>query len=187
MDHESSSKPGEPAAASAETTPSVTKRRGVGNRKHNAKDDAAEAMRAERREKCVRLRGAGYHWREVAQELGYCTHVEAMRDFKRAILERPHKAVDEYRAEADAVLADIIATYHKLAVQGDEKAAQVVIKAIATNARIQGFDAPQKTELTGKDGGPMQVENAADDILSRLARIATGAGATADNPKPESN
>ena len=34
----------------------------------------------------------------------------------------------------------------------------------------------QETELTGKDGGPIEVKNSTDELVSRIARLASRAG-----------
>ena len=47
------------------------------------------------------------------------------------------------------------------------------LQAIQQLAKMQGWDAPQKTELTGKDGGPIHVVNLEDLTDEQLAAIAS--------------
>lgn len=66
---------------------------------------------------------------------------------------------------------------HDVSIKGRPR---VAIAAIAEANKMQGSYPPQKHELTGADGGPIETKDAsARDILAdRLARLAAGDGTT---------
>jgi phage terminase small subunit len=58
-----------------------------------------------------------------------------------------------------------------------EKDARVAIAAIAEANKMQGSYAPQKRELTGANGGPIEYANLTEEeIDARIAALAAGAG-----------
>jgi hypothetical protein len=171
----------EASATAEEPQPPETSKRAAGGRRRNqrtAKDDAAESKWAVRREECVRLRSSGYTWSQVAKRLGYCDPGNAYRDFKKAVLERPAEAVDEMRARSNEALDVVMSGHLEKARNGDARSADVVIKAIAQHARLNGYEAPQKHELAGKDGGPIVTSDARAELLAKLTGLATGVVAT---------
>lgn len=50
-------------------------------------------------------------------------------------------------------------TIEEATLEGQQKAVDRVLKIMERRAKMLGLDAPAKTELTGKDGQPMQVHN----------------------------
>jgi phage terminase small subunit len=65
-----------------------------------------------------------------------------------------------------------------------EKDARVAIAAIAEANKMQGSYAPQKRELTGANGGPIEYANLTEEeIDARIAALAAGAGE--DEPEAE--
>lgn len=141
--------------------PKVKKRRGVGNRKRNAADDAQEARWAERRSRCVELRHAGLSWRKIQAELGYGSHADAMKDYDRAMHEIVAPSVEQHRARAN-VLLDMVINGHAIQAQeGNPQSAQVVIKAVAQHAKINGYEAPKVIDVNSTSGNsPADVRRA---------------------------
>jgi hypothetical protein len=142
--------------------------------------------RAERRDQVIDLRVAGLTYRAIAQKLNVSLAV-VHGDFDRAVRERPTEGIEQLRATADEILRAVLEGHVERARAGDDKSAHVVIKAVATHAKIFGYEAPQKVEMTGKDGGPIETRAAQDELLSRIARIADATRAGSGNPEPQSN
>jgi hypothetical protein len=159
-------------------------RRGAGRRQPNAKDDAADVARVDRRSEALRLRVSGHSFRAIARLLGVSVR-QAHVDFQQAVAERPLENVEELRAMGNEALEAVLEGHLSAARKGDDKSAQVVIKAVAQHAKINGYEAPKKLEMTGKDGGPLETRSTYDELLGRLARVATAAGEGSGDPKPE--
>jgi hypothetical protein len=67
----------------------------------------------------------------------------------------------------------------------DEKAANLVFKCFDRLAKLDGLDAANRTELTGKDGAALEVDVHAL-LADRIARLSAASGAGDGNPEPES-
>ncbi len=69
------------------------------------------------------------------------------------------------------MLADIAERTHK-------EDPRVAVSAIAEANKMQGSHAPAKTELTGKDGGPIETKDvsARETVAGKLARLAARSG-----------
>ncbi|MEU2453929.1 hypothetical protein ABZ605_28100 [Streptomyces sp. NPDC012765] len=134
---------------------------------------AQQATTAHRRAQAIALRLAGMDYQTIAERLQYADRGAASKDVHRAL---------EANLEAESVAA---ATLRELEVQrldrmqaaawakaakGDLKAIETVLKVIDRRARLLGLDRPARTEITGADGGPLQVE-AVD--LAELERLIT--------------
>jgi transposase len=122
----------------------------------------------DRQTKVAEMRLAGFtSQRAIAQRLGV-DKATISRDFKELdakfqeiaaqVIVRA-KGLDLERIEAliDAIWAK--------AENGDTWSIDRIVKLLERKANLLGLDAPKKTEVTGKDGGPMQVEH----ITSMLA------------------
>lgn len=179
-------------------------RRGPGKRKKNAKDFAADVQRVDRQTQALDLRVEGLTIRAIAKKLNISV-AQADRDVKQAIADRPNETADQMRARANEAL-EIILAGHLPAARGhagsddveagasSEKSAQVVIKAIALHAKINGYEAAERHEVTGPGGGPIlhhDVTKLTDAELEALVRgepvggaaSEGGAGAKAESPQ----
>ncbi|MFF9204415.1 hypothetical protein ACF1AE_21850 [Streptomyces sp. NPDC014986] len=146
---------------------------------------AQRAATAKRRSQAIALRLAGMDYQTIAERLDYADRGAASKDVHRAL---------EANLEAESVAA---ATLRELEVQrldrmqaaawakaakGDLKAIETVLKVIDRRARLLGLDRPARTEITGADGGPLQVE-AVD--LAELERLITLTAGTAGDESTE--
>lgn len=128
-------------------------------------DDMARAVR--------RLHGLeGKPFAEVAKELGISIE-RAHHAFWRSCEQARNENVAEVRTRCNANYEAIIAAHMPAAMDGNAKSAEVVLKATANMARLNGAEAPIK--LAGADGGPIEVtEVSADELLARVGRVVDG-------------
>jgi AcrR family transcriptional regulator len=122
----------------------------------------------DRQTKVAEMRLAGFtSQRAIAQRLGV-DKATISRDFKELDAKfQEIAAQDIVRAKGldlERIEALIDAIWAK-AENGDTWSIDRIVKLLERKANMLGLDAPKKTEVTGKDGGPMQVEH----ITSMLA------------------
>jgi hypothetical protein len=68
------------------------------------------------------------------------------------------------------------------ATKGDPKAVLAGVRLLERRARMFGYDAPERHEHSGPDGGPVELH---DELLRRLARLASALTEGAPNPEPQ--
>ncbi len=115
---------------------------------------------AERKARIIELRRAGYLLREIADEVGvskqYCCRV-----IQRHLEDLAKELTDDVARlrwqEYERLEAALKAVWPQ-ALEGDLKATDRVIKIMEREAKLFGLDAPQRQEVTGRDGGPLEVE-----------------------------
>jgi predicted transcriptional regulator len=98
----------------------------------------------------VRLRSLGWSYQRIANELGISKST-AYERVQRALVAIPSEAVDEYRQIQRAQMDDLMATYLPQALAGDVKSADLVLKLLDRRAKLEGTDAPTKTEVITLD------------------------------------
>lgn len=168
----------------------IKQRRGPGGpngkrrTKPNANDKGKQAYLADRAGYVVEQILQAKKYREIAEELGISiSGVHA--DFERAMLAKKAKNVDELRDLYSARYEGIIAAHYGPALAGDHRSGELVLKATAAAARLNGAEAPQKHELSGPAGQPIAIEGAREQVFARLARIAAQRGAGEEAPEPQ--
>lgn len=132
---------------------------------------AQRAKTADRRGKAIALRLAGMDWQTIADRLDYSSRAAACVDVNRALeanLAEQSQAADTLREIESLRLDRLQAAAWPAAVKGDLKAIETVLKVIDRRIKLNGLDAPQRTELTGLGGGAIQVTGAPLDELERL-------------------
>ncbi|MGA5637762.1 hypothetical protein ACPCTN_03275 [Streptomyces cinereoruber] len=99
----------------------------------------------------------------------------ACRDVRQALADRRAELaddVDELRAlEADRLDRLFFVAYKKAVRDQDLAAIDRTLRIMERRARLLGLDMPVRTELSGPDGGPVQVENATVDELEKLIAL----------------
>lgn len=160
---------------------------------------AQQAETATRRTELIRLRRAGVDFDDIVPLLGYSSRGDATKDMKRALEQRRDEQNVEaslYRQEhnerLDALLAAVwpAATgrpYVDDEVDDDElnepddrkplrladsKAVELVLKIMERHAKVNGYDAPVKAEVTGAGGGPLALGASGQAELHRLIGLA---------------
>lgn len=137
-----------------------------------SKNNSKTTVTTQRRLEALRLRADGLNFEQIGAKLGISTSAAwqlvdgAMKDYSEAVKEE----ADDLRRITLLQLDRLIVTHLPLASNGDDKSATVVLKTLAERSKLMGLYAPQKTELTGKDGGPLQsVQAQATMDLSALS------------------
>ncbi|MFJ2279237.1 hypothetical protein ACIOEZ_34375 [Streptomyces sp. NPDC087866] len=141
------------------------------------------AVTAERRANLIKLRRAGVRFEDPRiLELGYASRGAATKDFVRALEERRDEQAAEasvYRQEATERIEALIEAHWEAATSGeDPKSAELVLKLMDRQAKLNGLDMPVQTELSGPGGGALQVGPVGIAQLRNLIR-------TAGDPDPD--
>lgn len=132
---------------------------------------AQRAQTADRRAKAVALKIAGLGWQAIADQLDYSDRGAACKDVTRAL-----EASLAEESEQVALLRHVtVQRYDRLqaawwpkALQGDVKAAEIILKILAGRAKVEGTDAPIRAELSGPGGGPIALTTAEMDEFETL-------------------
>ncbi|MEU1327239.1 hypothetical protein [Streptomyces microflavus] len=153
-----------------------------------------EAETAARRAKLLKLRRQGIPYDDPRiMDLGYATSGAARKDLTRALQHHHEEEAAEasvYRQQENERLdALLTAVWDKATTPSpvfdkdheivdhviDLKAVDTVLKLMDRRAKLNGLDMPVRAELSGPDGGPMQlgpVSEAELEVLMSLGRSA---------------
>lgn len=108
--------------------------------------------------------------------LGYSSESAARKDFYRAVMERKDATeaeVSAYREEQNEVIEALLETYLPLALDDqDIKAADMVLKLLERQSKLNGWEAALKAELSGPGGGAVPIRAATIAELRNLIRTA---------------
>jgi hypothetical protein len=83
------------------------------------------------------------------------TRQACAKAFKKALAREPSLAVDELRKLDNARAEELFLNLQPAIRKGNPRAVEVGIKLLDHAARINGYAAPQRHELTSKDGQPL--------------------------------
>ncbi|MER5302291.1 hypothetical protein ABT039_22915 [Streptomyces lasiicapitis] len=145
---------------------------------------AQRAATAHRRSQAIALRLAGMDYQTIAERLDYADRGAASKDVHRALetnLEAESAAAATLRELEVQRLDRMQAAAWAKAAKGDLKAIETVLKVIDRRARLLGLDRPARTEITGADGGPLQVEAVDVAELERLITMTDGTAPGVDS------
>lgn len=122
-----------------------------------SRSSGARLTAAEKKLEIMRLRRDGYTFREIGQELN-CTPQYCHRVITECLEKLATKYVNA-AAQLRELEAERLDRAHRAAwpkaIKGDLRAIDRVLKIMERRAKLYGLDAPQKRELTGKDGTPL--------------------------------
>jgi hypothetical protein len=112
--------------------------------------------------------------------LGYSSADSARKDFYRAVTARrkaTEAEVADYREEQNVIFDSLLDTYLPLALgakegEPDPKAAKLVLDTLERQARVNGWEAALKAELSGPGGGAVPIRAATISELHELIRTA---------------
>jgi hypothetical protein len=112
----------------------------------------------ERQRQALGLRQGGASYQQIADTLGYATRASAWKAVAAALRGVIVESVSELRAlEADRLDRLLLAVWPR-ALNGDLGAVDRVLAIEKRRAALFGLDAPSKQEITGRGGGPVQIE-----------------------------
>ena len=95
----------------------------------------------------LELRMAGRTLQEIADVLGYASPTGAQEAIRSALKRTLRPSSDEFRALQLERLQKVIASFWVVMSQGNERAAMVVLRAIADIRALMGLDAIAKAEI----------------------------------------
>ncbi|MDX2658376.1 hypothetical protein PV402_40020 [Streptomyces scabiei] len=133
----------------------------------------------ERRAALIRLRREhpklAFHDEKILA-LGYPSDSAARKDFYRALEQRRKDLnieVTAYREEQNEVIEALLETYLPAALDDkDLKAAEMVLKLMERQAKLNGWEAALKAELSGPGGGAVPIATGTIAELRELIRTA---------------
>jgi DNA-binding transcriptional MerR regulator len=161
---------------------------------HPSKRAAAEKVAAQtklRAAEAVRLRAAGFTLQQIAQKIGHADKSSVSRLIKRELAATPVEDIDTLRTLEHEKLARLERKLNQILESADSETREkldAIGKAIALSGarrKLFGLDAPLRTEVTGKNGGPIELDELAaaeDRVERRLAALRDGVGEPAGEP-----
>lgn len=118
----------------------------------------------ERQRDALELRKSGLSYDAIATRLGYAHASGAHKAVTLALKRTIQEPADELRrVEVERLDAALSAIWKKV-LSGDTWAIDRMLKIMERRAALLGLDAPQRREVTGKDGGPMRHEHSGPDF-----------------------
>jgi hypothetical protein len=89
----------------------------------------------------------------------YCISAQAVhRAFRRGIARLPNTEAEAYRKLDTERCEDMFLSLQPGIRKGDPPSVEVGVKVLVHKAEINGYKAPAKVEMTGKEGGPLAIE-----------------------------
>ena len=117
-----------------------------------------------RQAEALRLRESGMDLHGIAEELGYADPSGAYRAIQTALHTiLPEQTRDEYRCLEVARIDELQGAFWERAMQGDAKAAGVVLRCVAARSRLLGLELPNEVETRVRHGEPVHLEF--EDVL----------------------
>jgi hypothetical protein len=124
----------------------------------NRKRKDGKVSLADRQRRAVDLRSAGATYQQIAQALGYAGTGSAWKAVHAALRRQEYESVAELRQlQGDRLDTALRAVWPRV-VTGDDGAIATMLRIEKRRAALFGLDAPTKQEITGRDGGPLQLQ-----------------------------
>jgi hypothetical protein len=138
-------------------------RRG-GNCKTSMKSIQARQREAQALERLQR----GETFENIAEALGYSDASGAWRAVARALARIPVPAAEQLRQIDNRRVEEMLLALRPGIEKGEARSIEVALKALVHLARLNGYLAPRKVEMTGKDGAPVLEDEKFQLMASRL-------------------
>lgn len=159
-------------------------------KKRTTKQSAKQLAIAKRREQATKLRVAGWTEREIAGHLK-CSVGTVHSDLDAVLIDTQQSAVSSMARHKAVSLARLERATKGLwsgIENGDLDAVRELVRIEARRAKVVGFDAADKLEMSGPREEPIKID-ARNALLERLAGLvastAAGAGTSEDTGKPQ--
>jgi hypothetical protein len=144
---------------------------------------AETAVLAQRRQQLIALRRKRISFEDPrVLSLGYSSAATARKDFYRTVIERKKATEAEteaYREEQTQIIQDLLDVYLPRALGNadegadpDPKAAELCLKLLERDGKLNGYDAALKAELSGPGGGAVPISAASITELRALINTA---------------
>lgn len=177
-----------PPAKRKPRTPAI-KKGANGKKTKRAATSAAALKSAEDRAKALQMRMAGATYPEIAstlkRSLDFC-HTAVKSALEESMVQIEDLA-DELRDRDMLALEKMQMKLWPMAMgrggaDPDLKAVDRVVKVMDRRAKLMGLDVPAELRLTGKDGGPVEVADAKEQLLAKvLSAVTAGSDNEADS------
>lgn len=135
---------------------------------YSHRDPGEVEKRAVRRRNALNMKKDGATYEQIAEALGYANKGHAYKDIQKSLAEVNKEttlAAEEYRALQNERLEIMFAAIWPRAVGMDPntrgvdlRAAEMILKLMERQARLNGVDAPTKTEVTVSQGVDARIE-----------------------------
>lgn len=139
-------------------------------------NDQRRLEAAERQRQALQLRQAGVAYEDIAQRLGYSGRSSAWRSVMSALKQTLQEPADEVRTLELERLDRMLLGLWPQAVHGNQGAVDRALRIMERRAKLLGLDAPTKSELSGPQGGPIEVNDAREQLLRLVVRQAESRG-----------
>lgn len=111
----------------------------------------------ERQRQAIQLRQAGATYQQIAEQLGYSSASGAHAAVKKAMDEFPREDVETLREVDNARLNSMLLTLWPLVQKGDFGAMDRALRIMERIAKLNGTDAPLRSETTHIGGGTTNI------------------------------
>ncbi|GHJ34336.1 hypothetical protein TPA0910_87690 [Streptomyces hygroscopicus subsp. sporocinereus] len=134
---------------------------------------ADRALVEERRRELISLRRERVSFEDPRIiALGYTSSNAARRDFYRAMQARRDATdaeVTAYREEQTEIIESLLDTYLPKALDGDIKAGEMTLKLLERSAKLNGWEAVLKAEVSGPGGGAVPLGATLNELNALIA------------------
>jgi hypothetical protein len=135
----------------------------------NGKPKDRKLSLAARQRQAVDLRKAGYTFDAIATAIGYANKSAAWKAVHAALHRQEYESVSALRQLEATRLDQIQVALWPRAIAGDLKAIDGMLRVMARRASLFGLDAPRRQEITGREGGPVEIMQRSDFDFSVLS------------------
>lgn len=134
-----------------------------------------EAITRERHALALEMRKFGYSYEQIAEH--FETTPSSIRGIVKTAMENAIREPGQEVIDLEVARLDqLYSLAFKAAVDGDTDAISKCLSVMQRRAKYLGLDAPEKKEITGKDGGPVQmaaleVKGMTDEDLAAMKQL----------------
>lgn len=137
---------------------------------------AKQAETSGRRAKLIRLRRSGVRFDDqLILDLGYSSSGAARKDLIRALEQNRDEEAAEvsvYRQQENERYDVMLRAIWAEVESGDLRSIETALKISDRRSKLNGWDAPVRTELSGPDGGAVPLGNGSLTELNTLISLA---------------
>lgn len=119
--------------------------------------------------KAIELRMEGRGFENIAKELGYASRQAAHAAVVRGLQDVVREPAREYLGLELERLESMWQVPYLQALGGDLHSLAACLSIMQRRARLLGLDAPDKKEIAGVNGGPIQTKTVGPDALKTLS------------------